>query len=141
MKYATVIVLQIALAITILASQATAQDERLSLEWVFSEEGKTATSIPEHAWLDNGLLMLYDKRVPKAERTIESYNPDNGRRRTLVNAEKAIAGIPHRSNRKSLLKNSDGLRPLMQRVAGPYMRSRTTSCCWICGRVRSRQLR
>ena len=89
MKYAAVFVLQIA----ILTSQATAQDERLSLEWVFSEEGKTATSLPDHAWLDSGLLMIYDKRVPKSERTIESYNPDNGRRRTLVDAEKAIKSI------------------------------------------------
>ena len=72
MKYATVFVLQIAIAIAILTSQATAQDERLSLEWVFSEEGKTATSLPDHAWLDSGLLMIYDKRVPKSERTIES---------------------------------------------------------------------
>jgi hypothetical protein len=83
----------VALAIIIFASSASAQDERLSLEWVFSEEGKTATSLPEHAWMNNGTLMLYDKRVPKAERTIESYNPDNGRRRDVVNAEKVIAAL------------------------------------------------
>lgn len=88
MKFTTISVLQIALAVIVFTSQATAQDERLSLEWLFSEEGKTAASVPDHAWLDNGLLMLYDKRAPKAERTIESYNPDNGRRRALVDAMK-----------------------------------------------------
>ncbi len=93
MKYGKPCLSQIALAIVVFASPAAAQDERLSLEWVFSEEGKTATSVPDHAWLDNGLLMLYDKRVPKIERTIESYNPDNGRRRTLVNAKKVIAAF------------------------------------------------
>ena len=51
---------QIALAVSIIASSASAQDERLSLEWVFSEEGKTATSLPNHAWLDSGTLMCYD---------------------------------------------------------------------------------
>ena len=90
MKYGIFFFSKIALAIIVFASSALAQDERLSLEWIFSEEGKTATSLPDHAWLDNGLLMLYDKRVPKAERTIESYNPDNGRRRTVVNAKKVI---------------------------------------------------
>ena len=80
----------IAVVSMILPPPATAQDERLSLEWVFSEEGKTAASLPDHAWLDNGLLMLYDKRVPKAERTIESYNPENGRRRALVDAKQVI---------------------------------------------------
>jgi len=90
MKYGKFFFSQFALAIIVCASSALAQDERLSLEWVFSEEGKTATSLPDHAWLDNGLLMLYDKRAPKAERTLESYNPDNGRRRTVVNAKKVI---------------------------------------------------
>ena len=90
MEYGKYILCQIAVASIILPPPATAQDERLSLEWVFSEEGKTATSLPDHAWLDNGLLMLYDKRVPKAERTIESYNPENGRRRALVDAKQVI---------------------------------------------------
>ena len=93
MKHAARLVSQIALAFLVLASSVDAQDERLSLEWLFSEEGKTAASLPEHAWLDNGLLMLYDKRVPKAERTIESYNPDNGRRRTVVNASNIIDAL------------------------------------------------
>jgi len=93
MRYGKLFLSQIALAIMLFASSTAAQDERLSLEWVFSEEGKTATSLPDHAWLDNGLLMLYDKRTPKADRTIESYNPDNGRRRTVVNAKKVIAAF------------------------------------------------
>lgn len=79
--------------IIFLASSAAAQDERLSLEWIFSEAGKNAFSMPEHAWLDSGLLMLYDKRVPKAERTIESYDPDNRRRRKLVDAKQAVDAI------------------------------------------------
>jgi len=90
MKYGKLFLSQIALAIMLFASSTVAQDERLSLEWVFSEEGKTATSLPDHAWLESGLLMLYDKRAPKADRTIESYNPDNGRRRAVVNAKKVI---------------------------------------------------
>jgi hypothetical protein len=45
----------IAVAIVVIALPADAQDERLSLEWMFSEEGKTAVSVPDHAWLDNGL--------------------------------------------------------------------------------------
>ena len=93
MKHVAYLVSQIAFALLVFAPLANAQDERLSLEWMFSEEGKTAVSLPEHAWLDNGLLMLYDKRVPKAERTLESYNPDNGRRRTVVKARNVIDGL------------------------------------------------
>ena len=60
---------------------------------MFSEEGKTAVGVSEHAWLDNGLLMLYDKRAPKSERTFESYDPASGRRRAAVNAKKAIDAL------------------------------------------------
>ena len=63
MKYGKLLLSQIAIIVVAFSSSAAAQDERLSLEWVFSEEGKTATSLPEHAWLDNGLLLLYDKRA------------------------------------------------------------------------------
>ena len=103
------------IAILVIASPLEAQDERLSLEWMFSEEGKTALSVPQHTWLDNGMLMLYDERVPKAERTIESYNAATDRRRTIVN------GPLH------------SIRP----DAGRRMKLKTTSCCWTCARVRS----
>jgi len=89
-KYRQAFAATIALSTLAFSISALAQDERLSLEWVFSEEGKTAASLPNHAWLDNGMLMLYDRRVPESERTIESYNPSNGRRRNAVDAEKAI---------------------------------------------------
>jgi dipeptidyl-peptidase-4 len=73
--------------------QAPAQDERLGLDWVFSEEGKAAMALPRHAWLDDGMLVLYDTRLPKNERTLETFNPENGRRRDLVDADRVIAGM------------------------------------------------
>ncbi len=83
--------------LTILAAlvfaDASAQDERLTLDWIFSEEGKTAMSVPRRAWLDSGVVVLYDTRVPKAKRTLETYDPENRRRRALVDAEKVIEGM------------------------------------------------
>lgn len=72
---------------------AEAQDERLALDWVFSEEGKTAMTLPQYTWLESGLVALYDIQRPKNERTIESFNPANGRRRDLVDAKEAIASM------------------------------------------------
>ena len=83
-KYRWICAAILALASAAFGPLAIAQNERLSLEWIFSEEGKTATSLPDHAWLNDGTLMIYDKRVPKLERTIESYDPANGRRREAV---------------------------------------------------------
>ncbi len=81
----------IAASILVLSDASFAQDERLSIEWIFSEEGKQADSVPLHAWLDSGQAILYDKRPPKNERTLEIFNPANGRRKAIVDAEKVIA--------------------------------------------------
>jgi len=81
----------IAASILVLSDASFAQDERLSVEWIFSEEGKQADSVPLHTWLDSGQAILYDKRLPKNERTLEIFNPANGRRKAIADAEKVIA--------------------------------------------------
>jgi hypothetical protein len=74
-------------------SPARAQEERLELDWVFSEEGKSAMSLPGYTWLDSGLVALYERSLPLNERTIETFNPGNGRRRAVVDAEKALLNM------------------------------------------------
>jgi WD40 repeat protein len=74
-------------------SSVAAQEERLELDWFFSEEGKSATTLPRYTWLDTGTVVLYDMHLPKNERTLETVNPANGRRRAMVDAEKAIASL------------------------------------------------
>ena len=81
------------IATALFCGAASAQDERLALDWIFSEEGKTAMSVPRHRWLKTGLVALYDTRIPKSERTLETFDPTNNRRRNLVDAEKALAGM------------------------------------------------
>lgn len=82
-----------AAASLLLFAAANAQQERLELDWVFSEDGKSAMSLPRYSWIDSGVVALYDTSRPKSERTIETFNVGNGRRRDLVNAEKAIANM------------------------------------------------
>jgi dipeptidyl-peptidase-4 len=67
-----------------------AQEERLDLEWIFSEEGKTAMATPRRAWLDDDTILLYDTTLPKQERTLESFSLRNNRRRRLVDRDRAI---------------------------------------------------
>ncbi len=65
----------LALLCLLTASNAAAEDERLTLDWIYSDEGKTATAMPEVVWIDSGQALLYDQQPPKAERTIESFDP------------------------------------------------------------------
>jgi dipeptidyl-peptidase-4 len=82
-----------ALAGMICSPLTIAQDERLALDWIFSDEGKTAMSLPRRAWLGNDQVVLYDTSVAKAERTLEIYNPRNNRRRDLVDADEVIEAM------------------------------------------------
>ena len=76
-----------------LSHPAGAQEERIGLEWIFSDEGRTAMALPRHAWIGNERLALYDTRLPKSERTLESFDLPRGRRQDMVDAGKVIAGM------------------------------------------------
>jgi len=82
----------VALALFVGAGSLAA-DERLSLDWIFSDEGKSAASVPDHVWLDSGLALLYDKHPEKAERTLESLDPATGKRKKLIDPAKAMQAL------------------------------------------------
>ncbi|MDH4072274.1 MAG: hypothetical protein OEV41_04110 [Gammaproteobacteria bacterium] len=72
---------------------ARAQEERLSLDWAFSDEGKAAMSLPRSAWLETGTLVIYDARPEKSERTLQTVDVSSGRRRDFVDAGKAVGQL------------------------------------------------
>src|SRR5262245_24413523 len=74
-------------------SGAQPPPDRISLDWIWSDEGKSAAALPEHAWLQTGQVVLYDKRLPKGERLLESYDPATGLRKSLVDVPHALASI------------------------------------------------
>jgi len=82
-----------AITMSLLSATSSSQEERLELDWVFSEEGKAAMSLPRYTWIDSGVVALYDTRRPKTVRTIETVSVGGGQRRDLVDAEKAIASM------------------------------------------------
>jgi len=89
----TISLVTISIMSLLVSADALSQDERLELDWVFSDEGKMATALPRYAWIDSGAVAIYDMRLPKSERTIEIINPANGRRRSSVRNDKAIASM------------------------------------------------
>src|SRR5262245_10238778 len=65
----------------------------LTVEWVFSDEGRRIASLPSHVWLSDGKLMLYDARRPLAQRAFEILAPATGARRTALDAAAAHASL------------------------------------------------
>jgi dipeptidyl-peptidase-4 len=76
-----------------LAGPATAQDERIDLDWVFSDEGKTAMTLPRQTWLDADTVLVYGTGLPKNERTLEAFDARNGRSRDLVDPGSVIEAM------------------------------------------------
>jgi dipeptidyl-peptidase-4 len=72
------------------AVPASAQDERIDLDWVFSEEGKVAMALPREAWIGPDAVLVYGNGLPRNERTLQVLNPANGRRRDLVDAASVV---------------------------------------------------
>ncbi len=78
-----------------LLTSVLAQNEkqRITLDWIFGPDGRTAASTPPTAWLDDGTLIMLDTRRPASERTFEILDPATGRRRPAVDRARALASL------------------------------------------------
>ncbi|HKG47229.1 MAG TPA: S9 family peptidase [Pyrinomonadaceae bacterium] len=65
----------------------------LTIEWIFSPEGRAVASVPTTAWLADGTLVMLDNRRPSTERTFEKLNPATGQRQPLVDAARALEDL------------------------------------------------
>ncbi len=72
---------------------AQTSKRELTLEWIFSPEGRAVSSVPTTAWLDDETLVLLDNRRPPAEQTFEKLNPATGQRQSIVDAVRALADL------------------------------------------------
>jgi dipeptidyl-peptidase-4 len=85
------------------AIPALAQQQRpsLTMEWIYSEEGRNVARLPEFQWLNDNTVILDDDRQPETQRTFEKLNPSTGQRHPALDMAKAVASL------KSLDPRSD----------------------------------
>jgi dipeptidyl-peptidase-4 len=69
------------------------EKQKLTVEWITSGEAMDATAIPSFKWLSNGTALLYDRRKPQAERTLELLDPATGQRTPLLDPAKTLSGM------------------------------------------------
>ena len=84
------------LVLTLLTSPINPQTpakSTLTLEWIFSDEGRTVASVPSSQWLADGKLMLYDGRAAASQRAFEIIDPQTGARRTALDMKTAVASL------------------------------------------------
>lgn len=82
-----------ALQLFLFQSAAAQEKEAITLEWIYSEEGKTVDEVPKIFWLEDNTALLYDLRRTKTERTFEKFDPASGKLTPAVNRDKAIASL------------------------------------------------
>ncbi len=81
----------IVVAVLVFAAPAGAAQERVTLDTLVDRGLAEATGTPSYVWLDDGTALLYDRRVPAAQRTLERLEPASGRRTPAVDAGKVLA--------------------------------------------------
>ncbi len=68
--------------------------EKITVEWIQSDEAKAIAAVHRYQWLENNTAILFDVRKPKEERTFQKLDPwKAGELYPVVNREKAIASL------------------------------------------------
>jgi len=70
-----------------------AEKEELTVEWIYSEEGKNAAAMPSFFWTDGGDLLLLDATKPEDQRVLERLTPSSGARRPAIDRSVALASL------------------------------------------------
>lgn len=65
----------------------------ITVEWIYSDEGRAVGSVPSFAWRADGQAVLWDDTRPERARTFERLDPATGARATLVDRERALASL------------------------------------------------
>ena len=65
----------------------------ITVEWIYSPESRKAWMLPRYKWLNNGTAVLYDERIEPGKRNFEVLNPGTGKRKPLLNMQKAMESL------------------------------------------------
>jgi len=87
-------VFALSLRILFAVSCAFAQEkEEITVEWIYSDEGQEITALPRFLWLTDGTVLLYATGKPVEERSFEKLDPRTGRRESVLDRSRALAGL------------------------------------------------
>jgi dipeptidyl-peptidase-4 len=68
------------------------QAQQLDLDWLFSDAGSRAMSLPRQQWLGEAVL-LYDERPEKPQRRLQRFDPATGETRDLFDSAAVLAAM------------------------------------------------
>jgi dipeptidyl-peptidase-4 len=92
---------------TVFPMAAAQERSKITVEWIYSEEGKNVAALPSYAWLDDGTALILDPRVPPEKRTIVRLNPKTGARTPMVDAKRALRSMKAAAGDEQTAKGLD----------------------------------
>jgi dipeptidyl-peptidase 4 len=77
----------------LISSFAVAQRPTLTMQWALGAQGSNIAKTPKALWLEDGTAILYNERLPKAQRTFERFDPATAKSAPILNLQKALASL------------------------------------------------
>jgi len=106
MRYSCKRALTLSLSLFLIFSYVIgAGNEKITVQWIYSEEGQQATALPQFFWLNDGTFLYYDAGIPEAERTLEKIDPRIGNRTAVVDQNEALTSLTNILIEKDLPKS------------------------------------
>ena len=82
--------LALLLLVAAVGSSGFAQEkQKVTVEWIYSDESRETFALPLYQWLDNSRALYYDVKKPQEERTLEILDPLTGELNVLLDTAKA----------------------------------------------------
>jgi len=69
-----------------------AQDQ-ITVEWIYDQERIDQFSIPDYQWLDDGSVIMLNKREVPDQRSFKKYDPHSGRMEVFSDMQKAVRSL------------------------------------------------
>ena len=71
------------------------KEQTITMEWLYSDEGKATGAIYKTEWMNDNSLYLMDMREPKEKRTILKLNPNSPNQLTPIFDNKKLTKNLH----------------------------------------------
>ena len=82
------------LLLFICACGDSADDNRITVEWIYSDTAKVIAAVHKYQWLEDNTAILFDTRLEKKERTFLKLDPQTqSELGPAVDQEKAVASL------------------------------------------------
>jgi dipeptidyl-peptidase-4 len=73
--------------------RCTQEEQFISVDWIYSREGKEVALLPSFFWLDDGTAIMFNPLEAKKEHPFWKFNPESGNRTALLNTQDAMNSL------------------------------------------------